>query len=294
MVVNNMHITIKNLIKRYGKKVALNNISLSLDNGVYALLGPNGSGKTTLMHILVGLLRYDEGNITIDDFEYCSNEYFQNLGYLPQYPVFYNNFTVYKYLQYICVLKEVKKEKREEWIKDVLEMTNLSEVSKMKVKTLSGGTKQRLGIAQAIINKPKLLLFDEPTAGLDPEERIRFRKIFSKISQVSIIIFATHIVSDLEVIADSLIFLKEGNIICFDTQTNVLEKIRKKVWEGEIEEREITKLDDYNVLNVTKKENKYKVRIISDREPQVKLRRVEVTLEDAYFYYFGMRYAGSN
>jgi len=289
-----MHITIKNLTKRYGKKVALNNISLSLDNGVYALLGPNGSGKTTLMHILVGLLSHNSGEISIDDFEYCSNEYFQNLGYLPQYPVFYDNFNVYQYLEYICVLKEVDKNKRKEWICDVLEMTNLTEVSKSIIKSLSGGTKQRLGIAQAIINKPKLLLFDEPTAGLDPEERIRFRKIFSKISEVSIVIFATHIVSDLEVIADSLIFLKEGNIICFETQTDVLNKISAKVWEGEIEEQEINQLNDYNVINMTKKGKRYRVRLIADTQPLNKLMQVEASLEDAYFYYFGVKYANSN
>lgn len=285
-----MKISIKNLSKNYGKNKALDNIDLELDNGVYALLGPNGSGKTTLMHILSGLLSFNSGVIDVDEIAFCSNEYYGVLGYLSQYPIFYPNFTAREFLDYCCVLKGISKNNRNSLINDVLELTNLTDVVHKKICTFSGGMKQRLGIAQAIINKPKLILFDEPTAGLDPEERIRFRKIFSKISNECIILFATHIVSDVEMIANKVIFLKKGKIIHCDSRDNILKFLSDKVWLSTIDLESYNKLDIYKITNVSQIEtNKYNIRIVSEEKPFINSKLAVPTLEDAYLYFFGDR-----
>ena len=283
-----MKITIQNLSKMYGTNLALDTINLELNNGVYALLGPNGSGKTTLMHILAGLLEFTSGSITVEDIAFCSKEYYGHLGYLSQYPTFYPNFTAKEFLDYICVLKCIPKSERASIIEEVLNLTNLTSLKDKKIKSFSGGMKQRLGIAQAIINKPKILLFDEPTAGLDPEERIRFRKIFSQISKNCIILFATHIVSDVEMIADKVIFLKKGKIIHYESKNEILKDLSNKVWISEIDDNTFQKLDPYKITNISQiNTNKFSIKIVSEKKPFSNASNVSPTLEDAYLYYFG-------
>lgn len=284
-----MKLVIHNLTKKYKKKTALHNVSIEMDHGIYALLGPNGAGKTTLIHAITGLLAYDDGDIQCyDDEGKPLDHFYEVLGYLPQYPSFYKNFTVYEMLKYISVLKGLKKDVIEERIQEVLEEVNLSKDQHLKVKALSGGMKQRLGIAQAILNHPRILIVDEPTAGLDPRERIRFRNIIKNISRNTIVLFATHIVSDIELIATDIIILKNGELILHEKRKNVLEKIRNKIWILEDAQMEIDDyLKTYQVLEAFWLEDKIHIRIISDTCPHPNAVQAEPRLEDLYMYYFG-------
>lgn len=170
---------IDDLQKRYRKNIALHNISLTLTPGIYGLVGPNGAGKSTLMNIISGLIPYDSGMISYDEYKFLSDEYYQNFGYLPQYNALYQNFTCREFLNYICILKEVDNNKI---IDEVLALVNLTDKADKKIKSLSGGMKQRLLICQTLLNDPKIILLDEPTAGLDPRERIRLKNILGAIS----------------------------------------------------------------------------------------------------------------
>ena len=190
-----MLLKINNLQKHYRKNMALHNISLTLTPGIYGLVGPNGAGKSTLMNIISGLITYDSGIITYDEYEFLSDEYYQNFGYLPQYNALYQNFTCREFLSYICILKEIE---NNEIIDEVLALVNLTDKADKKIRSLSGGMKQRLSICQTLLNDPKIILLDEPTAGLDPRERIRLKNILGQLAKNKIIIISTHIISDME------------------------------------------------------------------------------------------------
>ena len=208
-----MKLELESITKFYGKYPALQNVSATLTEGVYGLLGPNGAGKTTLINILIGILPASGGVIHLDgeNTVQMGGRYFDQIGYMPQYPQFYANFTVQEFLDYMCQVKGVANAK--ESIDAALVFVNLEENRSKRIGALSGGMRQRLGIAQALLNDPSLLIVDEPTAGLDPKERVRFRKLIAGLGQDTIVLLSTHIVSDVEKIADHMLMMSDGKII---------------------------------------------------------------------------------
>ena len=284
-----MKLVFDQISKNYGKKQALAGVSMTLSEGVYALLGPNGSGKTTLMNILAGVLKASEGIITLDGKEIgtLGNEYRKLLGYLPQDPGFYPGFTVVEIISYFASLKGIRLNEQE--LKEKLEFVNLYNERKMKYKALSGGMKRRLGIAVALIGQPHILIMDEPTAGLDPKERIRFRNIISGISHDKIIIYSTHIVSDIESIADRVIMLKNGEIINNGPVCEITKTIKGKVWSCELEKNiaEEYVINNNNTLITEMGSGCVILKIISDEKPLESASEAVPSLEDAYMYYYG-------
>ena len=218
-------IEINNISKKYGKVEALRGVSLTLDHGIYALLGPNGSGKTTLMNILAGLLAQSGGKILYNgkDIRECGIDYRSRVGFMPQYPAMYPNFAVKEFLLYVAELKKLPPE-REGDIDYLLSRVELSDVYDRKISALSGGMKQRLSLCTAVLGDPEILILDEPTAGLDPKQRVALRQFIAEIASSKTVIWATHIVSDVESIADEVIFMKKGEASILESGTNMLEE----------------------------------------------------------------------
>ena len=208
-----MELVIDRLTKKFQNKVAVDGVSLRLHNGVFGLLGTNGAGKTTLMRILCGIMQPTSGTITFDGMDVCEEEYRAILGYLPQDFGYYPEFTAMDFLLYMAALKGLPKQVAKRRANELLELVGLQDRSRKKIKTFSGGMKQRLGIAQALLNRPKLLILDEPTAGLDPKERVRFRNLIKQLGKDTIVLLSTHIVSDIEHIADEVLIMKNGALI---------------------------------------------------------------------------------
>ena len=208
-----MELVIEGLTKQFKDKTAVNNVSARLNQGVYGLLGANGAGKSTLMRMICGILKPTGGRVSFDGIDSKEEAFRAVLGYLPQDFGYYPDFSARDFLLYMAALKGISQKEAKERIKELLEEVGLTEVSRKKIKTFSGGMKQRLGIAQALLNKPKLLILDEPTAGLDPKERVRFRNLIKRIGQESIVILSTHIVSDVEHISDEVMIMREGSVI---------------------------------------------------------------------------------
>ena len=208
-----MELIIDRVSKQYKNHIAVDRVSVTLHQGVYGLLGANGAGKTTLMRMLCGILTPTSGTITFDGTDVSSEEYRAILGYLPQDFGYYPEFTAMDFLLYLAALKGIPKLQAKRRARELLELVSLQDVSRKKIKTFSGGMKQRLGIAQALLNDPKLLILDEPTAGLDPKERVRFRNLIEQLGKNSIVLLSTHIVSDIEHIADEILMMKDGQLI---------------------------------------------------------------------------------
>lgn len=208
-----MELCIDRLTKQYENKIAVDRVSLRLTRGVYGLLGANGAGKTTFMRMICGVLKPTSGTVTFDGLDVTSEEYRAELGYLPQDFGYYPDFSGMDFLLYMASLKGLTKTEAKRKSKNLLELVSLTDVSKKKIATYSGGMKQRLGIAQTLLNDPKIIILDEPTAGLDPKERVRFRNLIKDLGAESIVLLSTHIVSDIEHIADTVLMMKAGQII---------------------------------------------------------------------------------
>lgn len=208
-----MKLSVDRLSKQYKNKIAVDRVSFSLTEGVTGLLGANGAGKTTLMRMMTGILAPTSGEITADGIAVQTEEYRSLLGYLPQDFGYYPEFTAKEFVRYIAALKGIDKNTAKRKTEELLELVGLSDVANKKIKTFSGGMKQRVGIAQAIVNDPKILILDEPTAGLDPKERVRFINLIAEIGKNTIVLFSTHIVSDIDSIASNLLMMRDGQII---------------------------------------------------------------------------------
>lgn len=221
-----MELSLDRLTKQYGRKIAVDCVSATLKPGVYGLLGANGAGKTTLMRMLCAVLESTSGEVLLDGKEVTSMgaDYRNVLGYLPQDFGYYPNYTAVEFLMYIAALKGIPKNVAKKRVTELLEVVDLSHVANKKVKTFSGGMKQRVGIAQALLNNPKILILDEPTAGLDPKERVRFRNLLSEYAGDKIVILSTHIVSDIEAIADEVLLMKKGKFVLQGTVPELIHK----------------------------------------------------------------------
>lgn len=283
--------------KSYGSNLALNKFSASLEPGIYALLGPNGSGKSTLMNILTDNLKADSGEITYtDDSSKTENvlhmgvRFREKLGFMPQYPGLYPSFTVERFMWYMAALKGMKKEEAKKQIPEILAAVELDDVPKRKIGALSGGMKQRLTLAQAVLGDPEILILDEPTAGLDPKQRIAIRNYISKIAFNKIVLIATHVVPDIEFIARDIIMLKKGVIVDNAPPHELTKKIEGKVWSVPCAESDVQPMQDkFRVTNIARDENTGEVllRVLSDEQPTDRSKTVSPTLEDYYLYVFG-------
>lgn len=286
-----MELMIKELNKAYGRKRALCDFSATLSNGIYGLLGPNGAGKSTLMKIITENLVADNGCILVDGIPSAELgiAYRSLLGYMPQQQGLYPHFTARRFLYYIAALKGMSKQEAEVEVEQVAAMVNMADALDKRLGTFSGGMKQRILIAQAILGSPKILILDEPTAGLDPKERIRIRNLISQIAMDRIVILATHVVSDIEYIAKEILMLKDGHLISQSSPGELLRQMKGKVFEICVDENQVDVIQaQYLVGNIRRDENgKIWVRIIDDRNPQwSEVHTVVPILEDVYLYTF--------
>ena len=282
-----MELVFDRVTKQYKNKIAVDRLSMKLTKGVYGLLGANGAGKTTLMRMMCGILKPDSGEILFEGKGVNEEEYRDQLGYLPQDFGYYPDFTAMDFMMYMASLKGLPKKKAKEKSTELLEKVNLANMAKKKIKTFSGGMKQRLGIAQALLNNPKVLVLDEPTAGLDPKERVKFRNLISKLGQDRIVLLSTHIVSDVEYIADTILVMKDGNLIHSGSLSEIMKVIADKVWECTVEERTAENLmAEYPVLNLRQDKDGIFLRLVCDNKPTPEAVSAEAALEDLYLYYF--------
>lgn len=287
-----MELEIRNLCKTYGKngKKALDGVSAVLTPGVYAILGPNGAGKSTLMNIITDNLTQDSGQVLYDGEETTAlGKAFRSvLGYMPQQQGLYDDFTAAGFLWYMAALKGLTRKEAKERVPELLKLVNLEHAANRKLGGFSGGMKQRVLIAQALLNDPKVLILDEPTAGLDPKERIRIRNFISEIALDKIVLFATHVVSDIEYIAKEILLLKEGRVLFQGPQEVLLRQVEGKVYEAVVPREQVEALRErYCVGGISGAPGGVRVRFLSGLPPQVEhCRRVEPNLEDVYLYYF--------
>lgn len=291
-----MELEMNNLTKKFGDFTAVKQLNLSMTRGVYGLLGKNGAGKTTFMRMLCTLLTHTEGNILCDgrDIFKMEGEYRKLLGYLPQDFGFYPEFTVRDYLLYIASIKGLPPAVAKKRTKELLAAVGLEKYAGRKMKKLSGGMKRRAGIAQAMMNHPKILILDEPTAGLDPNERIRFRNLISEFSEDRLVLLSTHIVSDVEYIANDIWLMNEGEIVRQGTPKQITESMKQKVWECLVEKRAVPLLArQYKISNMKADTQGVQVRVIAGEKPAEYAKEAVPSLEDAFLYYFGEE-AGDN
>jgi len=283
-------LTTSHLTRAYKGKIALHDVSTELTTGVYGLIGPNGAGKTTFMRMLADVLRPTSGEICINGHNIRSlNERYRDLlGYLPQDCGMYSYFTAYRFLKYMSALKGMERNEADRKISELLSLVSLSDHQNTKIGKFSGGMKRRLGIAQALLNDPKLLILDEPTAGLDPKERVRFRNLLSDISGERIVLLSTHIITDIEYIAKEVLVLKEGALVKQQSPDTILRQLEGKVWHIIVPAHRLEELEkQYVIGNLQRKGNQIEARIITDGKPTDDAVAQAPRLEDIYLYYFG-------
>lgn len=282
-----MELVIDRVTKQYKNKIAVDRLSLNLTCGVYGLLGANGAGKTTLMRMICGILKPTSGEVKFNGIDVSEENYRDALGYLPQDFGYYPEFSAQDFMHYMASLKGMTKAQAKSKTKELLEIVSLSEVSKKKIKAFSGGMKQRLGIAQALLNHPKMLILDEPTAGLDPKERVRFRNLISELGKDRIVLLSTHIVSDVENIASTILVMKDGQLIHNGALENIITAIDGKVFECTVDSKAAGALMEiYPVINLRSEGGNTFLRLVCDKKPHDTAVRVTATLEDLYLYYF--------
>ena len=284
-----MELSLSNINKTYkkGQKKALDDFSLTLENGIYGLLGPNGSGKSTLMNIITGIIKKDSGEMHFTQ-DGNKMDYSKFIGFLPQNQDYYKNFTGLEFISYMMDLKQCQPKNPKEYALNILSRVNLANESNKKIGAYSGGMKQRLGIAQTLIGEPKILIYDEPTAGLDPKERVRFRNVLAQFAFDKIVILSTHIVSDISVISKEVILLSKGKIIGKGTEKELCEKMNGKVWLLDCAySTAMACLVEHRVSSISQHKESYHVRIISEDKPHETAVLTNPILEDLYLYEFG-------
>lgn len=284
-----MELSLDRLSKQYDSKIAVDSISATLTPGVYGLLGANGAGKTTLMRMLCGILEPTLGEVLFNDHEITAMgaTYRNMLGYLPQDFGYYPNYTAMEFMLYMAALKGIPRNIAVKRINKLLTTVDLNHVASKRIRTFSGGMKQRVGIAQALLNNPKVLILDEPTAGLDPKERVRFRNLLSEYAGDKIVILSTHIVSDIEAIADEVLLMKKGRIVQRGTVPELVQKAQGRVWELAVSPRETQMWQaQATVANLRHEGNHVVLRIVSDKMPSQSAVPCSASLEDLYLYYF--------
>lgn len=284
-----MSLVINNLTKQFNRgKTGLLNYSITIDKGVLGLLGPNGAGKSTLMKIIATISKPTEGTLFLDGKDIVKNPGYirKVLGYLPQDFGVYPNLNAYEFLEYIAAMKGIGGKDLRKRIDMLLDNVNLTADAKRPIGTYSGGMKQRIGIAQALLNDPEVLIFDEPTVGLDPEERIRFRQLISELAGNCIIILSSHIVSDIETIADEVAIMKNGRLLEKALQPGIIQKVEGRVFETLIENSQLSRIKTRQlVINTSRQHDKVKVRYISGTNgPDTGSEAVPASLEDAYLF----------
>ena len=273
---------IRNIVKTFGKNItAVDDVSLNLTDGVVGLIGHNGAGKTTLMQMIATLTRPSSGQILFhgEDIAKKPNAIRNRLGFLPQDFGVYPNLTAFEFMQYFAALKGVNNRTR---ISHLLELVNLHEHAKRQASTFSGGMRRRLGIAQALLNDPDILIVDEPTAGLDPEERLRFRNLLAELGFNKLIIMSTHIVSDVESIASQLAIMRNGKLVSFETPEMIMDKARGLIWSARVDSAHYDTLrDDVQVLHAQRSGNYVNLRIAHPHSPCIGAQTAEPSLEEA-------------
>lgn len=285
-----MELRLSEVTKKFQDMTAVNNVSYTLTNGVYGLLGVNGAGKTTLMRILCTLLKPTAGSVTWDEKDIFSmdGEYRKLLGYLPQDFGYYPDFSVWDYLMYISSIKGIRPVVAKQRVDLLLKQVGLDKARNKKMKKLSGGMKRRAGIAQAMLNNPKILILDEPTAGLDPNERIRFRNLISELAEERIVLLSTHIVSDVEYIANDIMLMKDGQIMLSGTSEELMASMPERVWSCTLKREQVSDyMEKYKVSNVKTVSGGTKLRMISADPPAEDAIPEAASLEDVFLYYFG-------
>ena len=285
-----MELRLDRLTKQFGSAIAVDRLSATLTPGVYGLLGANGAGKTTLMRMICDVLKPTSGSVVWNGapIERLGERYRSVLGYLPQDFGYYPDFSALDFMLYLSALKGLDSKAAKRRSMELLDLVGLKNVAKRKVKTFSGGMKQRLGIAQAVINDPQVLVLDEPTAGLDPKERVRFRNLISALAQDKVVILSTHIVSDVEYIADEILIMRAGQIVASGTIEEILAQVSGVVWECVVTPREADVMSARMAVGNVRYDHAGMaiVRIVSDTAPHSSARLVEPTLEDVYLYIF--------
>ena len=285
-----MALILDGLTKTFSSFPAVNNLSYTMDTGVYGLLGVNGAGKTTLMRMLCTLLTPTSGTITWDgqDIFSLGSAYRNLLGYLPQDFGYYPDFSVQDYLLYIASIKGLRPATARQRMQNLLEQVGLTQVRRQKMKKLSGGMKRRAGIAQAMLNDPKILILDEPTAGLAPKERIRFRTPISELAENRLVLLSTHIVSDVEYIADQILLMKDGSLVHHGTSQQLLAAAPTQVWTCTVPRAQADQLlHQYPVVNLKTLPQGVQLRVLSQTPPTPEAHPAEMTLEDLFLHYFG-------
>lgn len=285
-----MELTISDLTKDFGSFRAVDQVTFTMHSGVYGLLGVNGAGKTTLMRMLTTLIHPTGGEIRWDgqDVFRMDSAYRKLLGYLPQDFGCYPDFSIYDYLMYIASIKGIRPAAAKQRALRLLKQVGLSQAGHKKMKTLSGGMKRRVGIAQAMLNDPKILILDEPTAGLDPNERIRFRNLISELSEDRIVLLSTHIVSDIEYIASEILLMKDGRITLSGTAEEVIASMPERVWLFSVPREQVDHyLAAYRVSNLKTTPAGATLRVLSAECPAIGAVETAATLEDVFLHYFG-------